>query len=151
MTDPVALLKTVETILVVDWPSRDVPETLARAGFEVFVHGGPNPDDYSVYEVRGDEVVARRTGVRPEHADLVYSHRPLDEITWTIETARAVGATVVWTQSGVGSDGQPDPHGCWVDPEAAGRVRDTVEAAGLGYVDAEYIADVARRGITHAG
>ncbi len=35
------IFRTVQTILVIDWPSKEVPETLARAGFRVVVRGGP--------------------------------------------------------------------------------------------------------------
>jgi hypothetical protein len=31
--DPVEVLKNVRTVLVIDWPSKDVPEELALAGF----------------------------------------------------------------------------------------------------------------------
>jgi hypothetical protein len=31
------ILRETGTILVVDWPTRDVPETLARAGYTVLV------------------------------------------------------------------------------------------------------------------
>ena len=34
------MFSTVQTILVIDWPSREVPETLARGGFHVVVRGG---------------------------------------------------------------------------------------------------------------
>jgi len=54
------LLRDVTTVLVIDWPSRDAPETLARAGFEVVVRSGAGPDDYSVYELDGTGAVARR-------------------------------------------------------------------------------------------
>ncbi len=46
--NPREILQAVETVLVTDWPSRDVPEALVRAGFHVVVHGGPGPEDYSV-------------------------------------------------------------------------------------------------------
>jgi hypothetical protein len=44
--NPKEILKTANTILVIDWPSKDVPESLARAGFQVIVKGGPGPGDY---------------------------------------------------------------------------------------------------------
>jgi len=65
------ILHDAGSVVLVDWPSRDVPDTLTRAGYTVFVKGGPEPDNYSVYEQRGDRIEARRTGRQPEHADLV--------------------------------------------------------------------------------
>ncbi len=51
--------KIVDTVLVIDWPTKDVPETLTRAGLRVVVRGGPGPEDYSVYELNnGDESAA---------------------------------------------------------------------------------------------
>jgi hypothetical protein len=39
--DPEEVLKNVRAVLVIDWPSKDVPEKLALAGFHVYVRGGP--------------------------------------------------------------------------------------------------------------
>jgi hypothetical protein len=76
-TTPEQLLRTITSVLLIDWPSRDVPDTLARAGYEVTVKGGPEPDSYSVYELVDGEVVSRLTGRPQVRADLIYSHRPL--------------------------------------------------------------------------
>ena len=65
--------------MVVDWPTKDVPETLARAGYTVLVKGAPEPDNYWAYEVQGAQVVSRRTGQAPAAADLVCSYRPVEE------------------------------------------------------------------------
>ena len=138
------LLRAVQTVLVVDWPSRDVPDTLALAGFDVHVHGGPEPDDYSVYRRDGDRVVVERTGRPPDRADLVYTHRPLDELPEIIESARRLGATVVWLQSGRASDGDRDPKGCWFPAEDSDAARTLVEAAGLAFVDDRYLPDEVR-------
>ena len=51
------MIQNVDTVLVIDWPNRDVPEALALAGFHVYV-GGPGPEDYSVYEVSNGQVDA---------------------------------------------------------------------------------------------
>ena len=40
MTDGARLLAEAVTILLIDWPSRDVPDTLARHGFTVVSHPG---------------------------------------------------------------------------------------------------------------
>lgn len=44
--DPVEVLKNVRTVLVIDWPSKDVPEELALAGFHVYVQGGQRTIPY---------------------------------------------------------------------------------------------------------
>ena len=144
MSEVQQILESAGSVLVVDWPSRDVPETLARAGFEVVVAGGPEPDSYSAYEVRDGEVVVRHIGLAPDHADLVYSHRPLDELPGIVAAAQKLGARTVWYQSGLGSGGADDPHGCWVPEEQSRQARRVVEGAGLAYVEDTYIADAVR-------
>lgn len=139
------ILQAAGTILVVDWPNRDVPETLAKARYAVIVSGGPEPDNYSAYEFRDDEVAVRHIGYPPERVDLVYFHRPPPELPRILAVARAFRATAMWYQSGLASDGTRDPTGCWVPPDESRHMRLTVESVGLGYVDDVYIADVARR------
>lgn len=138
-------LADVRTVLVIDWPSRDVPETLARAGVDVVVRGGPGPGDYSVHEVVDGAVVARPLGHAPDKVDLVYAFRPLDELPGIVETARALGARVVWTQSGRDADGNRDPEGCWVAEDDLAAARGVVEAAGMVHVHEPYIAGLVRR------
>lgn len=139
-----AILAAAHTFLVVDWPTRDVPDTLAHAGYEVVVHGGPGPDDYTAYEVVDGEVVERPVG-RPRSADVVYTFRPLEELLEVIEAAVSVGARAVWIQSGLSTAGEKDPEGSWMPAEAAAGARAMVEGAGLEYVDGPYIADAVRR------
>jgi hypothetical protein len=55
------MFKTVDTVLVIDWPTKDVPEMLALAGFHVVVRGGPGPEDYSAYELNNGEVAAHHS------------------------------------------------------------------------------------------
>ena len=138
------MLKSVETVLVIDWPSKEVPETLARAGFQVVVKGGPCPEDYSAYELKNGEAVARHTGRPPERADLIYSYRPLSELPEIIATAKRLHAKTVWTQSGLSGAGVKDPRGCWVPEEELELARNLVQSAGFNYVSEPYIADVAR-------
>ena len=138
-------LETAERIVVVDWPSKDVPDSLARAGLEVWVHGGPEPDNWSIQEVgEGDEVVGRKTGTPPVSADLVYSYRPLEELHEILALATRVGAKAVWLQSGRNEDGHADPRGTWMPDEDRAAARATVEGSGFGYVDSPYIGDAAR-------
>jgi len=37
--NPKETFKMVETVLVIDWPTKDVPESLTVAGFHVMVRG----------------------------------------------------------------------------------------------------------------
>jgi len=145
VSDADQILRAADSILLVDWPSKDVPETLSRAGYTVFVKGGPEPTDYSAYEVRGDEVVHRPVGRPPAHADLVYSYRPLTELPAIVTLARQVGAAAVWHQSGQAAAGEQDPRGCWMPGDASREARGIVESVGLTYVEAPYIADAVRR------
>jgi predicted CoA-binding protein len=120
------ILRSAKTVLLVDYPSREVPDTLARAGHAVFAHGGPGPRDYLAYDVEGERIKERWIGQPPRHADLVYVYRPVEELPAIVRDARRVGATAVWCETG--SDG----------------ARQIVEGAGLVYVDEPSIVNVAR-------
>lgn len=60
------LLRTASTILLNDWPTRDVPDTLAQAGYRVVASEGPGPEDYNAYEVEDGVIVdlAKQIGAR---------------------------------------------------------------------------------------
>ncbi len=144
--DPRQILKCAHSILVIDWPSKDVPESLARAGFHVIAKGGPGPEDYSAYEVDpSGKVVVRRTGRAPDRVDLVYSHRPIAELPGIVEQAKSLQATAVWTQSGLSVSGVRDPKGCWLPEDEFQRAQNLVRTEGLHYIAQPYIADVARQ------
>ena len=139
------ILREAKSVVVVDWPSKDVPDSLALAGLEVSVHGGPEPDNWSVQEVGADgEVVGRYTGKAPVAAEIVYSHRPLEELGEILALASQVGAKAVWLQSGNDAEGKPDVRGTWFSDEDRAMARAAVEGAGFTYVDAPYIGDAAR-------
>ena len=139
------ILQGAKAIAVVDWPSKDVPDSLARAGLEVSVHGGPEPDAWSAQEVGPDgEVVGRHTGKAPLSAEVVYSHRPLQELDEILALASQVGAKTVWLQSGKDADGKPDVRGTWFSEEDRAMARAAVEGAGFTFVDDVYIGDAAR-------
>ena len=91
MTEPL-------TVLLVDYPGRAVPDAFARAGYVTYVHGGPAPDNYSVHEVDGEEVVERFVGAPPARIDLVYVYRPFEELADILEFARARGARGAWLE-----------------------------------------------------
>ena len=138
-------LETAERIVVVDWPSKDVPDSLARAGLEVWVHGGPERDNWSIQEVGDDDkVVGRKTSTPPVSADLVYSYRPLQELNEILDLATRLGAKAIWLQSGKGEGGNHDPRGTWMSEEDRKVARAAVEGSGFTYVDGPYIGDVAR-------
>jgi predicted CoA-binding protein len=142
MTDVAKLIAGTKTVLLIDWPSRDVPDTLARSGFTVVSNDGP--DEYNAYEVEGGEVRARDVGQLPKLADLVYTHRPIDELPEIVDTAKALGARAVWIQSGRDQIGAKDPRGYWLPQAESTKARGIVEGAGLTYIEAPYIADAVR-------
>jgi predicted CoA-binding protein len=142
MTDVARLLRETKIVLLVDWPSRDVPDTLARRGFTVISDEGPGK--YNAYEVEGDVVRTRDLGRLPERVDLVYAHRPIEELPEIVDIAKSIGAKAVWIQSGRDETGQKDATGCWVAPEESSRARGIVEAAGLSYIEEPYIANAVR-------
>jgi len=86
------VLAETRSVLVIDWPSRDVPVSLAFAGFTVFVKGGPGPSDYAAWQLDGGEPVSRPLGREPDRVDLVYCHRPFGELAG--RTAGRPGALV---------------------------------------------------------
>jgi predicted CoA-binding protein len=143
MTDAETILRTVRTVIVVDWPIKDLPETLFRAGYAVGVKGGP-ADTYVVCEAADDGSIRQQPIGRPERVDLVHVYRPIDELPGFVTLALELGATTVWVLSGLAPDGTRDPTGCWLPSEASAAARQLVETAGLVYLDHPYIADVVR-------
>jgi hypothetical protein len=128
--DGVELLRRCRSVLLIDWPSREVPDSLALAGLEVTSR--ERDDVYFGYRTEGDEVRRSPMADPPERVDIVYAHRPIDELPEIIAQARDLGATAIWLQSGLEATA------------AAVRGRRMVESAGLRYVGAPYIADAAR-------
>ena len=136
------LFETVHTVLVIDFPNKDVPEIRARAGFHVVVHGGPGPDDYSTFELNNGAVIARRGSRSPERADLIYAHRPLSELREIVDIAKALNAKTLWTQSGLASAGVKDTKGCWVSDEDLAFAQNLARSAGLNYITRPYSGSV---------
>jgi predicted CoA-binding protein len=132
MSHALRILGEADAVLLVDWPSPEVPESLARAGYSVFVKGGPGPRDYAVRELHDDEVISRSLADRPERVDLVYAYRPLSELAGIVAIGKELGARVLWWQS----DTQV--------ADESRQARELAESAGLAYVDDVYIADAAR-------
>lgn len=135
------VLQEAKNVLVIDWPSKEVPETLACAGLHVIVRSGPGPEDYAIYECDASGTVTRRKERAPKATDLVYAHRPLTELPAIIATAKALHANAIWIQSGLSASGAHDPRGCWMRDEEQQRAAELVQAAGLKYFNEPYIAD----------
>jgi predicted CoA-binding protein len=143
MTTAVETLRQARRVVLHDWPDQDVPDSLARAGFDVTCYGGPAPDDIFRHELVGGQVVARKTGVPPEAADLLYVYRPIDELQHLLAEANEFGARTIWRQSGLNHIGEKDARGFAPSPDSE-QWRGAVEAAGLRYIEDAYIGDVAR-------
>ena len=110
------LLVDAKTILLIDWPSRDVPDALARSGWSVVAQEGP--ERYVAYDADGEAVTPREMLLPPTQSDLVYAFRPLDELDDIVELARSLGARGVWLETTPSADDLP-------------RTRATIESAGL--------------------
>jgi len=135
------ILRTCRCVLLIDWPSEEVPNALVRAGLDVHVKGGPGADDFAIRELRDGSITTTRTGRRPAQVDLLYVHRPIDELPQIVAAAQDMDAKALWYQSGLDSDGTNDPRGCWLPAAESERARTIAGAAGLLYVDDRYIAD----------
>lgn len=127
--DHLDVLRQTRTILLIDYPGRVVPDTLARAGYDVTAHEGPGPERYHRYRVEGGEIVRGPSGAAPAAVDLVFSHRPLDELEGILEEAVRLGARALWQHEGL------------IDEERR-RAEALVTAAGLTYIDTPFILDV---------
>lgn len=143
MTDVQRLLASAVTILLIDWPSRDVPDTLARHGFNVVSQTMTRPMQSTPTRSRATRSAWNTSGDY-RSAPTSCTHRPVDELSEVVETAKTVGAKAVWIQSGRDRGGVKNPHGVWLAPDDSRRARDIVEVAGLEYVEAPYIGDAVR-------
>jgi hypothetical protein len=141
MDDYLQVLHAAKSVLLIDYPGRVVPDSLARAGFSVVAHEGPGPLEYFAYDVTDGEIVKGPPGPAPESTDLVFSHRPIDELPPIVDEAKRIGASAVWTHSGFAEDGVRDPRGCWMSDDERAQARAVVESAGLLYIDHPFILD----------
>ena len=139
-----AILRTVHSVLVVDWPTKDLPETLFRAGYAVFVKAGPEPDAFVAYETGDDGRIRRRPTGGPDQIDLVHVFRPIEDLHAFVALATDLDATILWFLSGRRDDGTRDPVGCWLSADDSAEARRMVESAGLVYIDRPAIVDAVR-------
>ena len=128
--DPIEILRATTSVLLIDYPGRIVPDTLARAGFDVVAHEGPGPLEYRHYRVGDDgEIVRSDGGPAPDHADLVFEYRPIDELPPIIDEAKRIGATAVWI------------HDDGTNADEVAESRRLVREAGLPAVTEPFILD----------
>ena len=125
--DGTELLRTCRSVLLVDWPSREVPHALARLGMDVVAAEGP--ETYRVYELtEGGGVRSGKSG-SPASTDLVYAYRPLAELVEIADLARRLGARAVWVDH--------------LDADETAQARAMVEAVGLAFVSEPSLHDAA--------
>jgi hypothetical protein len=138
------LLSSSTSFLLIDWPSRDVPDTLARHGFSVIALDGSGVGEYNTYQMSEGEVAVRPAGGPPSRVDIVYAHRPVAELESIVEQARSLNARAVWLQSGLDGNGSRNPRGCWLPANEAARAKQMVESAEMDFLDSPYLADAVR-------
>jgi predicted CoA-binding protein len=108
MTDLKSILEKIHTILLVDWPNRDVPRSLAQAGFTVFSY---SPGTYSQALIETtlpasmeDGLIFRSIDHAPDAVDLVMIYRPPEEHAAIIrDQVLPLGAKLIWLQPPVES------------------------------------------------
>jgi len=144
MTTPAEILRAAQTVVLHDWPSQEVPDELVAAGLDVTYQGGPDPDDLFVTRLVDGRPDTRKSGTLPQSADVIYSHRPIEEMPRLLEEAQALGARVLWHQSGVDEHGGKDPRGVHLDDQEAGERARLAADAGVQLVTEPYIVDAAR-------
>lgn len=133
MSTTIEILRNARRVVVQDYPSKDIPDALTRAGLSVTIYGGPDEADVVASELDDGEVVTRPVGRWPETADLLLVYRPLSEIDGILADAQRMGVRTIWRQ--------PDVDG---DDRDAAAWRARVEAAGLAYLDTPDVIEVAR-------
>ncbi len=94
---PEEILKAAQTILLVDWPDRSVPQALVKAGYTVYSY---SPDTYTrIEENASGEFVFQKIEGKPDAVDIVNIFRPEDEIDGIFEKhVLPLHATAVWIQ-----------------------------------------------------
>lgn len=89
-------------------------------------------------------MVRRPLGRALDQVDLVYCHRPVDELRELAQLATSLGARTLWLQSGQTAQGGKDPKGCWLPEQVAREAVAIANSFGLALVASSYIADVVR-------
>lgn len=146
--DAESVLRSAQTVLLIDWRSPAVPYGLARAGFTVLsanvaagtgasytahdMEPAPTAEGARVYgpEQTGGPGWLLLTPLAdlPLSADLVVAYRPSPELPGIVETASRLGA------------------GVWVEPDAtSSQARHMAESAGIVYVEGTPILEALAR------
>ncbi|HTK20501.1 MAG TPA: CoA-binding protein, partial [Mucilaginibacter sp.] len=105
------LLQEARSILLVDWPSIDLPYALLKAGFNVFSY---SPDNYSeakllmekphnseglnIFSVNDEAYISfEKLDGSPGTVDIVYIYRPEAELPGIVEKhVLPLGAKAIW-------------------------------------------------------
>lgn len=140
----VSILREAKAVLLVDWPSETLPENLARAGYEVTAHVGPGPDAYARYESDGIDILVLNGLSAPDHVDIVHEFRPIGELSAIAAMSKTMGASALWFQSGLASEDERDPAGCWISEGDSALARGIVESQDLMDFDCPYILEAVR-------
>jgi hypothetical protein len=145
---PPDVLAPGQHIVLHNWPAREVPDSLVRAGLGVTVYGGPQPDEISIHECAGDAIVSRKTGVPPTRADVVYVYPwPGFDVEHDLpriaQAAQELHASTLWYQSGRDSEGRPSATGCWLTEPEVAQVEAAAKSAGLAVIHNVYIGAAA--------
>ncbi|CAN7354834.1 CoA-binding protein [Terrabacter sp. LjRoot27] len=143
MIDAVEILRAARTVVLHDWPSEDVPNALVAAGLDVTFQGGPEPDDLYVTRLVDGRPETERVSGLPEHADIIYSHRPFDDMPRLLDEARRLGASTLWHQSGLDERGERDPAGVHLTDAEAEQRAALAREAGVDFVSAPSIVEAA--------
>jgi hypothetical protein len=148
MTDGARALASARSVILVDWPSADVPRSLLAAGKEVTsvnrlrgtamtyslrdpataVDDDEGSTDFGPADDDPRRLVGRPSGASPERADALCAYRPAGELAAIARLAVDLGARLLWMERGVRSE----------------EARAVAEAAGLTVVEDASIADAAR-------
>ena len=134
MPTPDEILRSARHVVVKDYPGAEIPDALTRAGLAVTLYDGPTENDVVVSELSGEEILHRPVGGYPDRADVLFVYRPISEVDAIIIEAQRLGAHTVWRHPAPGSTDTDSVE--W---------RRRIEGAGLVYVDAPAINEVASR------
>ena len=107
MPEPEEILREARHVVVQDFPSRDIPDALTRAGLTVTIYGGPAEADVVLSALSDGAIMHRQVGRYPDEADLYYTYRPLAEIDSVVSEARRLGVSTLWRQPGARPRGRP--------------------------------------------
>jgi hypothetical protein len=113
------VLRPGSAVLLVDWPSQDIPRSLLAAGFTVLSAnlargtasqyslvppGSPAPQPRDGVEVMAAQrdgdgpLLITRLVAMPARVDILCAYRPAEELAGIARRAADIGATTLWVQ-----------------------------------------------------